>query len=193
MSDRPPWERPLGAIPERAGRTTFRVGAPRAREVSVEVGGRSVPLTPDDGVFEGRADAVPGDDCRYRLDGGAALPDPCSRDQPEGVRGPSRVVDPEAVAWDEDAWAGLDRRGLVLDEMHVGTFTPEGTFAAAAERLPALAELGVTAIELMPVATFPGRRNWGYDDLYAWAPHRAYGGPEGLASSWPRPTARGSA
>ncbi len=182
MSDRLPWERPLGAIPEQGGLTTFRVWAPRAREVAVEVGGRSVPLAADEGVFEGRADARPGDDYRYRLDGGAALPDPCSRDQPEGVRGPSRVVDPGAFAWDEGGWAGLDRRGLVLYELHVGTFTPEGTFAAAAERLPALAELGVTAIELMPVATFPGRRNWGYDGLYAWAPHRAYGGPEGLAA-----------
>jgi maltooligosyltrehalose trehalohydrolase len=182
MSDRLPWERPLGALPEQRGRTTFRVWAPRAREVSVEVGGRSVPLSADEGVFEGRAEAGPGDDYRYRLDGGDALPDPCSRDQPEGVRGPSRVVDPGARAWDEGCWAGLDRRGLVLYELHVGTFTPEGTFAAAAERLPALAELGVTAIELMPVATFPGRRSWGYDGLYAWAPHRAYGGPEGLAA-----------
>ena len=181
MTDRLPWERPLGAVPEPGGRTTFRVWAPRAREVSVEVGGRSVALAPDEGVFEGRADAGPGDDYRYRLDGGDPLPDPCSRAQPEGVGGPSRVVDPAAVAWDEGGWAGLDRRGLVLYELHVGTFTPEGTFAAAAERLPALAELGVTAIELMPVATFPGRRNWGYDGLYAWAPHHAYGGPEGLA------------
>jgi maltooligosyltrehalose trehalohydrolase len=182
MSDRLPWERPLGAVPEQGGPTTFRVWAPRAREVSVEVGGRSVPLTPHGGVFESLAEAGPGDDYRYRLDGGEGLPDPCSRDQPEGVRGPSRVVDAGAFAWDEGGWAGLDRRGLVLYELHVGTFTPEGTFAAAAERLPALAELGVTAIELMPVATFPGRRNWGYDGLYAWAPHRAYGGPDGLAA-----------
>jgi maltooligosyltrehalose trehalohydrolase len=90
------------------------------------------------------------------------------------------VVDPAALGWDEGGWAGLDRRGLVLYELHVGTFTPEGTFAAAVQRLPALAELGVTAIELMPVATFPGRRNWGYDGPYAWAPRNAYGGPEGL-------------
>ena len=98
MTDRLPWERPLGAVPEPGGRTTFRVWAPRAREVSVEVGGRSVPLNAGEGVFEGRADAGPGDDYRYRLDGGDPLPDPCSRAQPEGVGGPSRVVDPVAVA-----------------------------------------------------------------------------------------------
>src|SRR4051812_17665101 len=181
MSDRLPWERPLGAIPEPGGRTTFRVWGPRARGLTVELGARAVALEGDDGVFEGRLDAAPGDDYRLRPDGGEALPDPCSRHQPEGVRGPSRVVDPGAFTWDEGGWAGLDRRGLVLYELHVGTFTPEGTFAAAAERLPALAELGVTAIELMPVATFPGRRNWGYDGLYGWAPHHVYGGPEGLA------------
>jgi maltooligosyltrehalose trehalohydrolase len=181
MGDRLPWERPLGAVPGPDGTTTFRVWAPRAREVTVELAGRSVAMTPDDGVFEGRVDAAPGDDYRYGLDGADPLPDPCSRSQPDGVRGPSRVVDPAALGWDEGGWAGLDRRDLVLYELHVGTFTPEGTFAAAAERLPALAELGVTAIELMPVATFPGRRNWGYDGLYGWAPHEAYGGPDGLA------------
>jgi maltooligosyltrehalose trehalohydrolase len=182
MGDRLPWERPLGAVPGPDGTTTFRVWAPRAREVTVELAGRSLALDADDGVFEGRAETAPGDDYRYRPDGGAPLPDPCSRNQPDGVRGPSRVVDPGAVAWDEGGWAGLDRRGLVLYELHVGTFTREGTFAAAAARLPALAELGVTAIELMPVTTFPGRRNWGYDGLYAWAPHHAYGGPDGLAA-----------
>ena len=177
-----PWERPLGALPEADGHTTLRVWAPRAREAAVVLAGGEVRLEAAGlGVFEGRARAGAGDDYRYRLDGGDPLPDPCSRSQPEGVRGPSRVVDPAALAWDEGGWAGLDRRGLVLYELHVGTFTPEGTFAAAARRLPELAELGVTAIELLPVATFPGERNWGYDGLYAWAPHPAYGGPEGLA------------
>jgi maltooligosyltrehalose trehalohydrolase len=181
MHDRLPWERPLGAVPEPDGQATFRVWAPRAREVVVEVGDREVALTGELGVFEGRAEARAGDDYRYRLDGTPAFADPCSRDQPEGVRGPSRVVDPAAFEWDEGGWGGLDRRGPLLYELHVGTFTAEGTFAAAAERLPGLADLGVDAIELMPVATFPGERNWGYDGLYAWAPHRAYGGPEGLA------------
>jgi len=181
MTDRLPWERPLGAVPEPGGTTTFRVWAPRAREVSVELAGRWAPLAADGGVFEGRVEAGAGDDYRYRVDGREPLPDPCSRDQPEGVRGPSRVVDPGAFAWNEGGWAGLDRRGLVIYELHVGTFTREGTFAAAADRLGALAEIGITAIELMPVGTFPGRRNWGYDGLYAWAPHHDYGGPRGLA------------
>ena len=130
MSDRLPWERPLGAVPEQSGRTSFRVWAPRAREVSVEVAGRSVALTADEGVFEGLADARPGDAYRDRRGGGEALPDPRSRDQPEGVRGPSRVVDAGAFAWNEGGWTALDRRALVLYELHVGTFTPEGTFAA---------------------------------------------------------------
>ncbi len=123
-----------------------------------------------------------GDDYRFVLDDGRRFPDPCSRCQPEGVRGPSRVVDPAAFAWTADGWTGLRRDALVIYELHVGTFTPEGTFAAAAGRLADLRDLGVTAIELMPVATFPGARNWGYDGLYAWAPHPAYGGPEGLAA-----------
>ena len=111
-----------------------------------------------------------GDDYRYVLDGGDPLPDPCSRFQPEGVRGPSRVVDTARFAWTDDAWAGLDHGRLVIYEIHVGTFTPEGTLAAAAARLGELRDLGVTAVELMPLATFPGERNWGYDGLYTWAP-----------------------
>ena len=122
MGDRLPWERPLGALPEPDGTTTFRVWAPRAREVTVELAGRSLALAADDGVFEGRVEAAPAGDYRYRPDGGDPLPDPCSRNQPDGVRGPSRVVDPGCVAWDEGGWAGLDRRGLALYELHVGTF-----------------------------------------------------------------------
>ena len=112
---------------------------------------------------------------------GEAWPDPCSRFQPEGVRGPSRVVDPGAFAWTDGGWQGLALDELVLYELHVGTFTQEGTFDAAIPHLEELRELGVTAIELMPVATFPGDRGWGYDGVYTWAPHPAYGGPEGLA------------
>src|SRR5215210_6083837 len=138
MHDRLPWERPLGAVPEPDGQTTFRVWAPRAREVVVEVGDREVALTGELGVFEGRAEARAGDGYRYRLDGGDAFADPCSRDQPEGVRGPSRVVDPAAFEWDEGGWGGLDRRGPLLYELHVGTFTAEGTFAAAPEGLAGL-------------------------------------------------------
>src|SRR5687768_7960786 len=179
--ERLPWEAPLGASPLGDGSTRFRVWAPRADRVEVEVGGRREALGAEGvGVFAAVVEAGAVDDYRFVLDGGDPLPDPCSRSQPEGVRGPSRVVDPSAWEWDEGGWGGLDRRDLVLYELHVGTFTPEGTFAAAARRLPELRELGVTAVELMPVATFPGDRNWGYDGLYTWAPHPAYGGPEGL-------------
>jgi maltooligosyltrehalose trehalohydrolase len=107
-------------------------------------------------------------------------PDPVSRWQPAGVHGPSRVVDPHAFGWTDGGWRGLAREDLIIYELHVGTFTPEGTFAGVAGRLPYLRDLGVTAIELMPVATFPGPRNWGYDGVDLYAPHDAYGGPEGL-------------
>ena len=178
-----PWTRPLGATPLGGGRVRFRVWAPRARAVAVEVGGVLTELGDAAlGTFEGQAAAAPGDAYRLVLDGDRAWPDPCSRAQPEGLRGPSAVVDPGAVRWRDAGWAGLDPEALVLYELHVGTFTPEGTFdAAIVPRLRGLRELGVTAIELMPVATFPGRRGWGYDGLYTSAPHEVYGGPAGLA------------
>ena len=178
-----PWERPLGAHPQEDGTTLFRVWAPRAQAVEVALaGGRATLGAAGRGVFEGVAPAVAGDDYRYVLDGGDPRPDPCSRFQPEGVRGPSRVVDTARFAWTDDAWAGLDHGRLVIYEIHVGTFTPEGTLAAAAARLGELRDLGVTAVELMPLATFPGERNWGYDGLYTWAPHPGYGGPQAVAA-----------
>ncbi|MFN0089537.1 MAG: alpha-amylase family glycosyl hydrolase [Acidimicrobiales bacterium] len=181
--DATPWRRPLGAAPLEGGRTRFRVWAPRARIVAVAVGGAEVPLAHEGhGVFVAEAAAGPGEDYHLVIDGGARLPDPCSRFQPEGVLGPSRVVDPAAFRWSAGGWEGLDPQSLVIYELHVGTFTRQGTFAGVATRLGELRELGVTAIELMPVATFPGERNWGYDGLYTWAPHPAYGGPEGLAA-----------
>ena len=134
----------------------------------------------DDGVWEAELDLPPGTDYRYELDG-AEWPDPCSCFQPEGVRGPSRVVDTGAFEWHDEGWAGLSLDELVVYELHVGTFSEAGTFDAAIPYLDGLRELGVTAIELMPVATFPGDRGWGYDGVYAYAPHPAYGGPEGLA------------
>ena len=147
------------------------------------MGGGVLRLEPaGQGVFEGETEAAAGDDYHLVVDGGVSLPDPCSRSQPEGVLGPSRIVDPGAFAWSDDGWGGLDRRDMVIYELHVGTFSPAGTFAGVAGRLAELRDLGVTAVELMPVATFPGERNWGYDGLYTWAPHPAYGGPEGLAA-----------
>jgi maltooligosyltrehalose trehalohydrolase len=130
-------------------------------------------------VFAGEVDAEPGDDYLYVLDGTDALPDPCSRYQPDGIKGPSRVVDTAAFRIAPGPELPLEE--LVLYELHVGTFTRAGTFDAAIEQLPRLRALGITAIELMPVATFPGDRGWGYDGVYSYAPHSAYGGPEGLA------------
>jgi maltooligosyltrehalose trehalohydrolase len=146
----------------------------------VTVAGGDHPLEQQaDGFWEAAVEAAPGDDYLYALDGGEPLADPCSRWQPEGVLGPSRVLDTAAFEIAPGPQLPLDE--LVLYELHVGTFSPEGTFDGAVPRLAALRELGVTAVELMPVATFPGDRGWGYDGLYTWAPHPAYGGPEGLA------------
>jgi maltooligosyltrehalose trehalohydrolase len=167
----------LGAIPDPGGTTTFRVWAPAAARVDVRLGGESRPLAPErNGLFAGVLRAPPGEDYVYVLDGGRPHPDPCSRFQPEGVLGPSRVVElPPAPR------LGLSLDDLVVYELHVGTFSAEGTFDGVVPYLGGLRELGVTAIELMPVATFPGDRGWGYDGVYAYAPHPAYGGPEGLA------------
>ncbi|MBI3463271.1 MAG: malto-oligosyltrehalose trehalohydrolase [Planctomycetes bacterium] len=116
----------------------------------------------------------------FRLDGGPQHPDPASRWQPDGVQGPSAILIPEHFRWDEGNWSGVRREDLVIYELHVGTFTPEGTFDAVIPRLDALRELGVTAIELMPVAQFPGERNWGYDGVFPFAVQNSYGGPHGL-------------
>jgi maltooligosyltrehalose trehalohydrolase len=175
-----PWRRPLGAVPVGEGTVEFRVWAPSAASVDVRLRGDDGALEPaGDGVFAGRLQAAPGDDYLYVLDGGRALPDPTSRFQPEGIKGPSRLVDTSRLRIAPGPELALDE--LVLYELHVGAFTEEGTFEAAIPYLRGLRELGVTAIELMPVATFPGSRNWGYDGVYTYAPHPAYGGPEGLA------------
>jgi len=166
----------LGAIPDR-DRTTFRVWAPAAKKVEVRVGGETHPLAPEgDGAHAGVLSAAPGEDYVFVLDGDRALPDPCSRCQPKGLLGTSRIVELPAARR-----LGLSLDDLVVYELHVGTFSAEGTFDGVVPHLGGLRELGVTAIELMPVATFPGARGWGYDGVYAYAPHPVYGGPEGLA------------
>jgi maltooligosyltrehalose trehalohydrolase len=124
-------------------------------------------------------DVAPGSRYFYRLADGRERGDPASRSQPEGVHGPSEVIDPD-FPWKDRHWFGLPLRDYVIYELHVGTFTPEGTFDAAIPRLPDLADLGVTAVELMPVAQFPGERNWGYDGVFPFSPQNSYGGPEGL-------------
>jgi maltooligosyltrehalose trehalohydrolase len=182
------WRSTLGATHD-AGFTSFRVWAPEHRSVDLVLEGTGtsspdmLPLTAERcGYWSARLAVPPGTRYRYRLDGNddATFPDPASRFQPEGVHGPSQVVDPASFAWTDGGWRApaLDR--LVFYEIHVGTFTPQGTFRGAIDRLPALRELGVTAIELMPVADFPGTRNWGYDGVALFAPARCYGTPDDL-------------
>src|SRR5918997_6365275 len=170
-----PYERRLGAFPLGDGRAEFRVWAPRATEIALRIGGADRGLDHAGlGVHEAVVEALPGADYAYVVDG-VELPDPCSRWQPGGLRGPSRLLDPGAFEWTDQAWAPPGE--LVLYELHVGTFTPEGTFDAAIRHLRELRELGITAIELMPVAEFPGRHGWGYDGVYLSAAQSSYGGP----------------
>jgi maltooligosyltrehalose trehalohydrolase len=181
MRDEPlPFERRLGAFPLGDGHGGFRVWAPLPERVALRVDGREHALEPAGlGVYEGVIEAAPGSDYEYVLDG-VALPDPCSRWQPHGVRGPSRLLDTGAFEWTDRDWSPPAIGELVLYELHVGTFTEEGTFAAAIPHLRELRELGVTAIELMPVGEFPGRHGWGYDGVYVSAAQSSYGGPQRL-------------
>ena len=180
-----PFQLTLGASFRGAGRTHFRVWAPRRRRVEVRVHTsgppRELPLEPTGrGYFEGTHAVAAGSLYTYRLDGGEAFPDPCSRFQPQGPHGPSLVVDPSRHVWRDSGWTGLALKGQVLYELHVGAFTPEGTYAAAARKLPLLRDVGITTLELMPLHTCPGRFNWGYDGVQLYAPHPTYGSPEEL-------------
>jgi maltooligosyltrehalose trehalohydrolase len=176
-----PWRRPLGARLLDDGRTQVRVWAPRASEVAVRTPAGDVPLDHAGyGVHEGVVPLAAGDAYWIVLDG-TAWPDPASRWQPEGLRGPSRVLDTGAFAWTDEEFSPAPLSDAILYELHVGTFTDEGTFEAVIPHLRGLRELGVTHIELMPVADAPGDRTWGYDGVYLSAAHRAYGGPEQLA------------
>ncbi|NTU84063.1 MAG: malto-oligosyltrehalose trehalohydrolase [Chloroflexales bacterium] len=179
------WELSIGALPDAAG-TRFRVWAPDAHvvEVLLHTPARQgvFMLTPEpDGYFAGHIAGIgPGDRYSYRLDGGDPRPDPASRSQPEGVHGPSEVIDPGAFVWSDELWRGLPLEDLVFYELHVGTATAEGSFDALIAKLDQLKDLGVSAIELMPVADWPGSHNWGYDGVNLFAPARAYGGAEGM-------------
>src|SRR6266540_2364056 len=155
---------PVGAEPQPGGGAHFRVWAPDRSEVEVLLDGARMgtPLRPEPaGYFAGLvAGAAVGARYRYRLDRGDALPDPASRFQPDGPHGPSEIIDPTAFRWTDTGWRGLRLEGQVFYELHLGAFTPEGTWTAAARELPWLADLGVTSVEVMPVADFPGRFGW---------------------------------
>ncbi len=135
----------------------------------------------DDGVWTAfRNDFKEGDLYYYRINAEKILPDPASRFQPQGVHGPSQIIDPRKFSWSDKDWRGISLKDAIIYELHVGTFTEEGTFRAAVERLPYLQDLGITCIELMPIADFPGKWNWGYDGVDLFAPARCYGQPDDL-------------
>jgi maltooligosyltrehalose trehalohydrolase len=163
--------------------TFFRVWAPEASAVDVvcEKHG-DVPMKKSaDGYFSATAPICgPGDLYRYRVDDRGSFPDPASRFQPQGVHGPSQVIDPSSFAWSDRRWRGIALQDLVLYELHMGTFTPEGTYQSAAAKLSELRDLGISAVEIMPLADFPGNRNWGYDGVALFAPARCYGAPDDL-------------
>ena len=160
------------------------VWAPAAQTVELYLPGqdRLVGMIPvPGGWWTAPFDLEPGTDYAFRVDGSPNRPDPRSALQPDGVHGPSRTVDPDTWRWTDQNWAGKDLRGSVIYELHVGTFTPEGTLDAAVSRLGHLVDLGVDIVELMPLAAFPGKAGWGYDGVGLWAVHEAYGGPDALA------------
>jgi maltooligosyltrehalose trehalohydrolase len=180
---------PVGAEALSGGGVHFRVWAPRRNKVEVRVERSSGEAGPalfqlkreGQGYYSGVVrEAAAGTRYKYRLDGGEAYPDPASRFQPDGPHGPSEVISPESFRWSDSGWQGFSIDGQVIYEMHVGTFTREGTWTGAARELPELVSLGVTVIEMMPIADFPGRFGWGYDGVDLYAPTRLYGRPDDL-------------
>jgi malto-oligosyltrehalose trehalohydrolase len=173
---------PFGAEVQANGNVRFRLWAPSHREVKIELDGEAVVM---ERIGEGWHELVTdraraGMRYRFVLADGSRVPDPASRFQPEDVHGPSVVVDPAAHVWHDAGWSGRPWEEAVIYELHTGTFTPEGTFRAVIGKLDHLVALGVTAIELMPIGDFPGRRNWGYDGTLPYAPDSSYGRPEDL-------------
>jgi len=173
---------PIGAVVEPGGGATFRLWAPNASAVELALTGRGERLAmrrQARGYWFAHANASAGDRYAYSVDGGPLRPDPASRHQPEGPHEPS-ALDDSGFAWTDGAWKNPSLSRHVFYELHVGAFTPEGTFDGAIERLDHLRELGVTALQVMPIAEFPGARNWGYDGVSLFAAHSAYGGPHGF-------------
>ena len=175
---------PFGAEVQPDGRVRFRLWAPTAKTVAIVLPDQAdAPIALqalDGGWFEHAIDCKPGTRYRFRIDDELNVPDPAARYAPDGLNGPSEVVDPNAYEWRESQWRGLPWHRAVVYELHVGTFTPEGTFAAIEPRLRELADLGINVIELLPIATFPGNRGWGYDGVLHFAPHPTYGTPADL-------------
>jgi maltooligosyltrehalose trehalohydrolase len=188
---------PFGAAYDGDGRVRFRLWAPAAQRVDLCIADvtRSlrIPLQPDiRGWFELITDAAkPGTQYYFRIDDEQEVPDPASRFQPQDVHGPSEVIAPDAFEWKDHGWHGRPWEEAVIYELHVGAFTPFGTFSAVGERLDYLADLGITALELMPVADFAGQRNWGYDGVFLFAPDSTYGRPEDLKDLVQRAHERG--
>lgn len=176
----------LGPVKMNHDSYSFRVWAPFCRMVELKLflsGGETlIPMERDgEGYFRAKVSKIlPGNRYLYVLDGKKERPDPASRFQPEGVHGPSCAVDPDIYKWNDSKWKGIALKDLIFYEVHVGTFTPEGTFESAIRKLPYLKKLGITCLEIMPVAQFPGKRNWGYDGVGLYAVQNSYGGPEGL-------------
>lgn len=182
---------PVGAEPDPGGGVHFRVWAPATDSVAVECSDRLpfpsepilAPLEAEPGGYHSGLvpDASPGTYYRFRLKQGS-FPDPVSRFQPEGPHGPSQVIDPRQFRWSDADWKGPAQGSQIIYELHIGTFTEKGDWTAAAEQLPALADLGITIVEVMPVAEFPGRFGWGYDGVDLFAPTRLYGAPDDFRS-----------
>ena len=190
-------EMPFGAECRDDGTVRFRLWAPKAESVSLRLAGAAqqnlhhdlprdlphdLPMSRDAGGWHELVTkaATPGTQYQFSINGEQAVPDPASRFQPTGVHGPSEVIDPHAYEWHDQNWRGRPWHEAVIYELHVGTFSPEGTYAGAEKKLDYLADLGVTAVELMPISSFPGERNWGYDGVLPYAPTANYGRPEGL-------------
>ena len=174
--------REIGAHYVQEKGTTFTVWAPEAAQVDVVIHGKStqtIPLQREAfGYWIGLSEeATPGTRYTFKLDNVKELPDPASMSQPDGVHEASEVINP-SYSWMDQSWKNLSLEEYIIYELHVGTFSEEGTFEGIINKLPELKELGITAIELMPVAQFPGERNWGYDGVYPFAAQNSYGGPD---------------
>lgn len=182
MSVKRIYELPFGASMQRDGAVRFRIWAPAHQRIELRLADtrQRLPMLPfDQGWHElVTYDAKVGTLYQFALPNGSNVPDPASRFQPRGVHGASEVIDPTAYEWHDAAWQGRAWKDAVLYELHLGTFTPQGTFRSAIDKLDHLVELGITALEIMPIAAFAGRRNWGYDGVLLYAPTESYGRPE---------------